>query len=189
MTDTAVPPPKKKHLKTLMIGAVALIVVGGGSAGAAVYLTGGLHPAGAEAADEHLPKLVARDDADAGAVARASAAARQGRPDPELFKISYIPIEENFTSNLAGGTAFVQIGLSLSTYYDEQVPANVEHHALAIRSAVLVALSEQDAQALTTTAGKDALRVTLTRTINRVLREREGFGGIDDVQFTAFVMQ
>ena len=186
MTDTAAPPPKKKRLKTILIGTVAVLAVGGGSAGAAVYLTGG---APVEAVDEHLPKLVARDDANAGAVERATAAARQGRPDPELFKISYIPIEENFTSNLSGGTAFVQIGLSLSTYYDEQVPANVEHHMLAIRSAVLVTLAEQDAQALTTTAGKDALRVTLTRTINAVLREREGFGGIDDVQFTAFVMQ
>jgi flagellar protein FliL len=188
MTETA-KPPKKKRLKTILIATVAVLLVGGGSAGAAVYFTGGLRPAGAEAEDEHHPKLVARDDADEAAVARATAAAEQGRPDPELFKVSYIPIEENFTSNLAGGTAFVQIGLSLSTYYDEQVPANVEHHMLAIRSAVLVTLAEQDAQALTTTAGKHALRVTLTRAINAVLREREGFGGIDDVQFTAFVMQ
>jgi len=187
MTDK-VAPPKKTKMKTILMAAVGIMLVGGGSAGAAVYFTGGLEPT-AEAADAHHPKLAARDDADPDAVAAATAAARQGRPDPELFKVSYIPIEENFTSNLSGGTAFVQVGLSLSTYYDEQVPANVEHHLLAIRSAVLVTLSEQDAQALTTTAGKNALRVTLTRTINQVLREREGFGGIDDVHFTAFVMQ
>lgn len=188
MTETA-KPPKKKRLKPILIGTIAVLLVGGGSAGAAVYFTGGLHPAGAEAVDEDLPKLVARDDADADAVTRATRAPEQGRPDPELFKLTYIPIEENFTSNLSGGTAFVQVGLALSTYYDERVPANVEHHLLAIRSAVLVSLAEQDAQALATTAGKQALRVTLTRTINDVLREREGFGGIDDVQFTAFVMQ
>lgn len=182
-------PPKKKRLKTFLIGTVAILVIGGGSAGGAVYFTGGLHPAGAEAVEEDLPKLMARDDADADAVARATPAAERGRPDPELFERTYMPIEENFTSNLSGGTAFVQVGLSLSTYYDERVPANVEHHALAIRSAVLVTLAEQDAQALTTTTGKQALRATLTRTINTVLREREGFGGIDDVQFTAFVMQ
>ncbi len=180
---------KKGGLKRLLVAGCALLAVGGGSAAAAVWYTGALHGSGAVAEEEDLPQLVAREDADEDAVEAARGPARTGRPDPRLFQLSYIPIEDSFTSNLAGGTAFVQLGLSLSTFYDESVTQAVEHHKLAIRSAVLVTLSEQDAQALATTAGKDALRATLTRRINQVLREREGFGGIADVQFTAFVMQ
>ena len=46
---------------------------------------------------------------------------RAGRPDPASFKATYIPLEGNFTSNLRGGDAFVQVGLGLSTFYDEHV--------------------------------------------------------------------
>ncbi len=186
----AAPPPRKRgKIKTILFATLGLATVGGGSAGAAVYLTGGLAASGhTPAEDPSIPKLVPREGADEAAVASATAAARRGRPDPRLFQASYVTMEDGFTSNLAG-TAFVQVGIGMSTYYDERVPANVEKHKVAIRSAVLVALSEQDPSVLATSAGKQALRRTLARAINQVLVEREGFGGIDDVHFTGFVMQ
>ena len=48
--------------------------------------------------------------------------------------------------------------VAFSTFYDERVPAAVEKHKLAIRSAVLVELSQQDPLEIGTVAGKDALR-------------------------------
>ncbi len=190
MSEPAKPPEKKKgKMKKLLIATVGLIVVGGGSAGGALYLTGGLEAKGhAPAEDPSIPKLVPREGADEAAVAAATTAARRGRPDPRLFQASYVTIEDGFTSNLAG-VSFIQVSLGLSTYYDERVPANVEKHKVAIRSAVLVTLSEQDPATLVTTAGKQALRRTLARTINQVLIAEEGFGGIADVHFTGFVMQ
>jgi flagellar protein FliL len=186
-TDNSAAKPKGGKMKKILIALFGVIAIGGGSAGAAVYLTGGLQPKGAEHEEPDHPKLLAREGADEALVE--AARRRSGRPDPKLFQASYIAIEENFTSNLAGGTTFVQIGIGLSTYYDERVAANVERHKLAIRSAVLMILSEQDAVALSGLPGKNALRRTLTRTINEVLEQREGFGGIDDVHYTGFVMQ
>jgi flagellar FliL protein len=60
---------------------------------------------------------------------------------------------------------------------------------MAIRSAVLLALSEQDAGALSTPQGKEQLKAKLRLAVNDVLKKREGFGGIDDVYFTSLVIQ
>ena len=114
---------------------------------------------------------------------------RTGRPDPRVFKTTYIPLEGNFTSNLRGGDNFVQIGLGLSTFYDDHVKENVERNMMAIRSAMILTLSEADPVEITTLSGKEALKEALKNAINRVLTNREGFGGIDDVYFTSFVTQ
>ncbi len=188
--ETEKPPKSIKPGFTLLLRAVVgIAIVGGGGAAAAVYFVGGkAHAADAEVAVDR-PELVPRDGASAAAVAAATTRARTGRPDPKVFKASYIALEEDFTSNLAGGETFAQIGLGLSTYYDEKVVERVETHRMAIRSAVLMTLSQADPQAITTLAGKQALKRDLTAAINQVLIGREGFGGIDDVYFTSFVTQ
>jgi flagellar protein FliL len=58
-----------------------------------------------------------------------------------------------------------------------------------LRSAILLVLSEQVAPVLSTPQGKHQLRRQLTKAINDVLREKEGFGGIDSVYFTNLVIQ
>ena len=82
-----------------------------------------------------------------------------------------------------------QIGLGVSTYYGEEVVHNLETHQMAVRSAILMTLSEQDPTAITTLQGKQALKQALKNAINEALTIREGFGGIDDVYFTSFVTQ
>jgi flagellar FliL protein len=139
--------------------------------------------------DEHSdqPQLVVRDGVTASGAART--AARQGRPDPRIFRTTYLPLEGNFTSNLRGGDNFVQVGLGLSTFYDDHVKENVERNMMAIRSAIILTLSEADPIEIRALSGKEALKNALRDAINRVLTNREGFGGIDDVYFTSFVTQ
>jgi flagellar FliL protein len=187
MATAAIPnvqpvPRKKSKLRKAILLVAALLVIAAGAAGA-WYALGG-HSGEADA-DE--PQLVVREGVGVAAAERARAHA--GRPDPRVFQATYIPLEGNFTSNLSGGDAFVQIGIGLSTYYDERVTAAVERHEMAIRSAILMALSEADPVEITTLSGKDRLKETLKNAINNVLTNREGFGGIDDVYFTSFVTQ
>jgi flagellar protein FliL len=113
----------------------------------------------------------------------------QAAVDPKKYEATYFPIEQSFTANLIDGAGFVQVGLSLSTYYDGKVIANIKRQSVPIRSAVLMALSEQDAMVLSTPEGKQMLQRKLTHAINTVLREKEGFGGIDNVYFTNLVIQ
>ena len=196
MTDIAATAPaadapkKKKGGKKKLIILLLVVLLGAGGGYFAMYGMPG-SGGGHEAEDPHAeePQLVVKDGVGEAAATRARAAARTGRPDPRVFRTTYIPLEGNFTSNLRGGDNFVQIGLGLSTFYDEHVKENVERNMMAIRSAIILTLSEADPVEITTLSGKEALKNALKEAINRVLTNREGFGGIDDVYFTSFVTQ
>jgi flagellar FliL protein len=144
--------------------------------------------ASAKAAEPDRPRLVPRDGVSESEVARYFSPTGDKRPDPAKFQATYYPLKENFTSNLRG-EGFVQLGVGVSTFYDERVVAAVQQHEMAVRSAVLLTLSEQDGTALGTPQGKEALKAALRTAVNDVLKKKEGFGGIDDVHFTSFVIQ
>lgn len=188
-----------KSKKMLLIVVGATLLTAGGAAGG-IYLSGGV--TGKEAKeDEHRPKLVERSDEPAEAPAEGeegkvvfkegtvSVKNDKQKVDPKKFEVTYIALEQSFTANLADGAGFVQLGISLATYYDGKVVQNVERQAVPIRSAVLMVLSQQDAAVLSTPQGKQMLQRDLTHAINDVLRQKEGFGGIDNVYFTNLVIQ
>ncbi len=196
MTDIAIEAPagadapKRKGKKKKLILLLLVVLLGAGGGYYAMYGlpgSGGGHAAEDPHADD--PQLVVKDGVSDAAAERGRAAARTGRPDPRVFKTTYIPLEGNFTSNLRGGENFVQVGLGLSTFYDDHVKENVERNMMAIRSAIILTLSEADPIEIATLTGKEALKTALKDAINRVLTNREGFGGIDDVHFTSFVTQ
>ncbi len=195
-TDAPAKGGKMKKLLLLTIGAAVLI---GAGTGAGIYMSGGLasHPA---KPSDHYPKLVLRGESDAEPtegkdgevpmkVGTVSVPNDRFKVDPRKYEITYYPIEQNFTTNLADGTGFLQVGISLSTYYDGKVIANIERQAVPIRSNVLMVLAEQDPALISTSHGKQQLQRRLTGAINQVLREKEGFGGIDNVYFTSLVIQ
>lgn len=190
---------KMKKLLILGIGGTALISAG---AGAGIYLGGGLasHPAKPE---DNYPKLVVRSESEAEPAAEgegkgAEPALKVGtvsvpndrfKVDPRKYEITYYPMTEAFTTNLADGSGFLQVGISLSTFYDGKVITNIKRQQVPIRSAVLMALAEQDPALLSTSQGKQMLQRQLTNAINDVLRDKEGFGGVENVYFTSLVIQ
>ena len=180
------PTKKKRGKKKLLLLILGVLVIGGG-AGGGLYASGMIGGGdGKPKEDPNKPHLVAREGADADAV---EAGQHARKIDPRLFQATYYPIKDGFTANLNDGGTFIQMGLGVSTYYDERVLKSVETHEMAIRSAVLMALSDQDPVALSTPEGKTALQKDLTKAVNAVLEQKEGFGGIDDVYFTSFVLQ
>jgi len=196
MTDIAIdqaPDGAKKQKKKggkakkliLLFGLIIAAAGGGAYAYFGLNLAGGGH----EQVEVDLPELVVREGISASVAEEGRRRARNGAPDRRIFQATYIPLEGNFTANLSGGNAFVQIGMGVSTYYDERVVQSVERHEMAIRSAILLALSEADPIEIATLRGKEALKNALKNAINNVLTDREGFGGIDDVYFTSFVTQ
>jgi len=189
MSDKEAPPKKKKKGKILLFTGLLLAVGGGGAA--AAYFTGGtnLLAASHSTPQRDLPKLVLREGVSEGEAVRYFSSTGDKRVDPTKFQPSYDTLGDHFTSNLRDGGGFVQVGLGVSTYYDERVLENVKLHQMAVRSAVLLTLSEQDSAVIGTGPGKQALREALRKSINDVLKKKEGFGGIDDVHFTSFVVQ
>ena len=194
----AEPKKKGKFKKLLLIGVAAIALIGAG-AGAGIYF--GALSAHEAKPEDNYPKLVERstkDEAPAGEGADKEAPPKVGtvsvpndkfKVDPRKYEITYYPITDAFTTNLADGSGFLQIGISLSTFYDGKVINNIKRQAVPIRSVVLMVLAEQDPALLATSQGKQRLQRQLTAAINDVLRDKEGFGGIDNVYFTSLVIQ
>ena len=109
--------------------------------------------------------------------------------DPSKYQATYFQMPAPYTSNLADTDGLVQIALAVSTYYDGRVIKSIETHETAIRSEILMALSQQSEMELSTPKGKEALQKQLTALINKILMEKTGYSGVDNVYFTNFVIQ
>lgn len=185
--STPAPAPVGSRKRRILAG-LTLLVVGGGIGGTLYAANRGYvrMPYFSSGDDPNRPHLVPRDDEPGSGY---SSRPDEQPADPRRYKASYYSIGKEFTSNLGDGQSFVQVGLGISTYYDERVFVNVQRHEMAVRSAVLMTLASEDPATLSTPRGKLALQADLKKAINDVLRSKEGFGGIDGVYFTSFVMQ
>ena len=202
-TEIDTPPKKPSKMKKMIIFGIAGTVLIGGGVGAGIYASGAGLAGEAKHEDPRRPKLVLRTEhaEEAGEEGHGESkgpgrregtisVAKDDAPvDPRKYQVVYYPIEQNITANLADGGGFAQLGLSVSTYYDSRVGDNLERQMVPVRSAILMVMSDQQAAVLATPEGKQMLQRQLTKAINGVLREREGFGGIDNVYFTSMVVQ
>ena len=110
-------------------------------------------------------------------------------PSTDTFVTSYYTFPDNFTTNLKASKAFLQISVGVSTQYDETVIENVELHQLALRSEILGVVSEFTVEQVEGKTGRDQLADSIKDAINVRLEELEGFGGVEGVFFTSFVLQ
>ena len=204
MSDKPADAPKKKGgKKKILMMAVALIALVGGGVGAGVYassagLIGGGHAA---AAAEHGPKLVPKADqkrpaagGEGGEGGHGSSSSSGGKSVPsggggDQYASNYYTMDPQFTSNLQDSVHVIQVGIAVSTPYDDTVIENLKTNDIAVRSAVLMALGDTPEEQVFTSTGKVQLQGRLAKSINAVLQQKEGFGGISNVYFTNFVVQ
>jgi flagellar protein FliL len=107
----------------------------------------------------------------------------------DKYASTYYQLEKEFTSNLRESVHFVQVGIAISTPYDNTVIEGLKTHEMAVRSAILLALGETSEEEVFTAEGKKKLQKRLADAINAVLKEKEGFGGVGNVYFTNFIVQ
>ena len=188
--------PGKKGKGLLVKLLIGLVLIGAGGGGTFMAVEAGMlgGKAGpAKPAEKDEPKLVRKGEDDPYAP---KSETKGGEPALEVegeggseFKTSYFNFTDDFTSNLKNSTALVQISLACSTRRDGRVLIWLKKHELAIRSAVLVVLADTPEEEVLTPEGKQRLAQRLTGTINKVLTDTEGFGGVDRVYFKSFLVQ
>lgn len=110
-------------------------------------------------------------------------------PANETFITSYYTFADNFTTNLNKSKQFLQISVGVSTQYDETVIENVEKHQMALRSEVLGVMGTYSVDDIDGKVGRDKLADSIKDAINVKLEDLEGFGGVEGVHFTSFVLQ
>ncbi len=185
-------PPKKKGGKLkLVLFAVLLLAAGGGGTYAA-FASGMLGAHGTQEEDNN-PKLVRKGDEDpypftGGGETKDKAPVVHGAGGGE-YRTAYYNFTEEFTSNLANGNALVQVSIAASTHYDGRVLMWLAEHETALRSRILAELAATSEEDLASIKGKEELQQRLTKALNEVLEEREGFGGVDSVYFRSFIVQ
>jgi flagellar FliL protein len=219
MSDDAKPKKKKGGgMKMILLIVIAMVVGGAGAAGglyAAGFFT---HKEEGPKEDPNKPVLVlAGESAEEVAKAHGGGGGGEGgeggkggsshQPlpagvhipakgidlpapvNPSAYQATYFQLQTPFTSNMSDTDAFAQISIAVSTYYDMRVIEAIKTHEMAIRSQVLMMLAQQPVEALSTPEGKKALQGKIRTIINDILKQKTGYGGVDNVYFTNFVIQ
>ena len=194
MADEENNEPKKRgpmlRILAFALGGLLLIAAG---LGGGYLLFGSSQPDPSEEIESIIEKKM--DEAEAERVAEEEVAADEASkvakeaPEVEAFITTYFEFPGTFTTNLMNSRKFAQVGIGVSTQYDESVMVNVESHQLALRSEILNAMSEFSEQDVQGKAGRELMAGALRDSINAKLMLLEGFGGIEEVHFTSFVLQ
>ena len=194
MADEENEEPKKKSglVKILLFVFAGILLVAVGL-GVGYFIFGNKQPDPSEEIDAIIEKTKEEAEADKqAALEEAQSAAEKvakEKPEVEKFITTYFEFPGTFTTNLRSSRRFLQLGLGVSTQYDNEVMANIEEHQLALRSEILNVMSEFTEDDIQGKAGREALAKALADGINEKMLKLEGFGGVENVLFTSFVLQ
>ncbi|MBB3877650.1 flagellar basal body-associated FliL family protein [Sphingomonas pseudosanguinis] len=210
---------KLVKILAMVVGVLVLLGGGVGAglyAANSGLIGGGGHDKGHEAEAEHAgPKLVPKSEqkrageggegegegghgggGEGGGHGEEGGEAKKnvGMPTPigdggERYASNYYELPKDFTSNLRDSVHVIQVGLAVSTPYDDTVINNLKTNDLAVRSSILMTLGDANEEQVFSSEGKRDLQRKLVNAINEILRQKEGFGGIANVYFTNFVVQ
>ena len=159
--------PTGRNKKKLIIMAVAVLFVLGGAGGGAYWFFGqdsGEEMAGEEAVEEEVEEP-------------------QGRMEYLELKPAFVV---NFPSR--GRQRFLQTSITIMGRDLDALQAVVTAMPI-IRHNLVTLLGAQSLTSIQTPAGIEELRIQATREVQQVLMDEIGREGIEQVLFTAFVMQ
>lgn len=154
--------------KLIIIIVLALVVLGGGGAAAYFFLMGGEEdPAAADGEAAPIEQVVQTEG-------------------PAI----YLDLDQAFVVDfmVQGKQRYLQLNMTLKSRDQAQIDA-VKLHMPLIRNSLVLLFSSQSFDELQTIDGKKALKTASVETVNNILTQETGAGGIEDVLFTNFVMQ
>lgn len=212
MADENTDPPKKKSpIMLILAGVFGGIILVGGGLGAGYFLFGGNQPlpediandiiaskaageAGAEGEGEPEIDCPVEEELEEGEEMPEECMGPEEKvskevPSEELFETMYYEFPATLTTNLKGSRRFLQVGIGISTQYDETVIENIEAHMPALTAEILATLSDYTEEEVAGREARFALAEDLRTTMNTTLTGLEGFGGIEKVHLTSYVMQ
>ena len=160
-TDLPASEPKPAGKKKLLIIIAAVAVLAIAGGGAALYFMQGHDDAKAEPAK------------------------------PAHVEPIFVPLDPPFVVNFASNDAVRFLQVTVQAMTEDPVTAELlKKHDPVIRNALLMLFSGQSYEALSTTAGKETLRVAALAAVRKVVVAAGGKpDDVKDLFFTSFVMQ
>lgn len=103
---------------------------------------------------------------------------------------SYVELEPSFTINYGEGSRLRYLQTSISLLVPNSTAAlEVSTHSDAVRHEIIMLISAQDRETLTSTEGRSTLQESLLERIQAYMEQETGAPQVDQVLFTAFVIQ
>lgn len=195
MSEEEEPKKKKSGIVKILIFAVLGLGMMGAGLGGGYFLFG----TATDSPEQIAAEIIDRNRAPVPEVAEVETEEIAGASIPEqvskdsikseVFETVYYELPGTLTTNLKDSRRFLQIGIGLSTRYDQAILQNVESNLPAVRAAILATLSDYSEADVIGREARSVLAEDLKVTINATLEELEGFGGVEGVLLTSFVMQ
>lgn len=192
MADEEEPKKKSGLLKIILLVVGAFVVLGIGL-GAGYFMFGSQKSSPEQLAAEIIERNSQQpneETADEGGEEEAAPEkVTKDSPKDEVFQTLYFEFPGTLTTNLQNSRRFLQIGIGISTQYDNEILTNVEAHMPAVKAALLVTLSDYGEEDVVGSEARKALAEDLKNAINAEMERLEGFGGVEGVHLTSYVMQ
>jgi len=211
-------PSKKKAIIKIVLMVVAVLFIIGASVGGTLLATGffSKKEQAKEAVDAQLEKLDGEHGGGGGGDGHGDAKGGDGHGDAKAdgggapakpgaeapakelvspdadnqrWKFNYYSLEKPMLSNLSGSRKVMQVTLTIMTHYDDRVIKNVKTHELALRAGILDLMRTKTEADLKDPDFRKQLAEEIRVVINSLLEKYEGFGGIEEVMFSEFVVQ
>jgi flagellar FliL protein len=162
----------------ILVGAMALLLMV--AIGAVSYLLG----------HRSAPAATAESASGEHAAEKADAAAESSSDSKGGHEALYLALDPPFVVNFQSDTAarFLQVGVQLMAH-DQKALDAAKASEPAVRNALVMLFSSQDAKSLISREGKEKLRSDSLDEIKKIVAERTKGATIDAVYFTSFVMQ
>ena len=175
--EETVKKPSKKNgiIKWVLIGLGIFLLIGF-SVGASIYFMKTMLPGNTAV--------------QAGSKSGDSKAKNEKGKSKESRVAIYYKLDPPFVVNFQGATGnrFLQVTIELMTYDPEVVKA-VEEHMPVIRNNIVFLLSSVSYDQVSTLEGKQKLRADTLAEVQKVLKDKIGKPGVEEVYFTSIVMQ
>ena len=180
------------------VGRRTLLIIGAAALGSILLITGLitgiLFLTGAFDSDA---EIMARLNAMQGGSVEISSQPADNSGEPQLLELPdtnrldtlYHQFAQVFVVNVSNSRKVMQLNLTLSTHYDQMVVDNGMKHELAVRSAILDHLSFVTEEQTLEVGFRQRMGDELALVVNSELERNEGFGGIERILFTEFLMQ
>lgn len=125
------------------------------------------------------------------ALAPLAASAKSAPAAPEAGKSEYLALKPSFVANYGGPGPihFLKADIALRLGKDDKAALQVDRHMPYIRHVLVMLLSAQTDETMSTMEGKEKLRLDALAAIQKLLKEEEGKPLVDDLLFTNFVVQ
>jgi flagellar FliL protein len=175
--DEVIAPPKKnkKGLIKWVLISLGIVLLVGLSVGTSIYVM----------------KSMMKSPEDKSAEKSNDAKPKEDKTKHKEPKISiYYKFDPPFVVNIQGQSSsrFLQLSIEAMTY-DQNVSTEIDQNMPVIRNNILLLLSNITGEQVSTLEGKQKLRADILGEIQKVMKDKTGKPGVEEVYLTSIVMQ